>query len=89
MKKKIQNYINKWEKRCYKEGIPDEAPSRLEQLNKVPSYRQICIAIMKNDNSLKTLGFTQNKCNSCHILKRQELLEKVKIKESNQLKLNI
>lgn len=89
MKKKIENYIAEWEIRCYANGIPDEAPLRLEQLNKVPSYKAIARAIMKNDVTLKTMGFTQNKCNSYHELKRQELLQKGKIKELNQLKLTL
>jgi len=73
LKQAIQNYIYKWEKRCYKNGIPDEAPLRLEQLNKVPSYRQLVKAILKNDVTLKTLGMTQKKANSYHELKRIEL----------------
>jgi len=84
MKKKILNYINEWEKRCYKDGIPDEAPLRLEQLNKVPSYKAIVRAIIKNDITLKTLGFTQSKCKSYHELKRIELEKRNK---PTQLKL--
>lgn len=84
MKNKILNYITEWENRCYKNGIPDEAPLRLEQLNKVPSYKAIVRAIMKNDTTLKTIGFTQNKCNSYHELKRVELDKRNK---QTQLKL--
>jgi len=84
MKNKILNYITEWENRCYKNGIPDEAPLRLEQLNKVPSYKAIVRAIMKNDTTLKTIGFTQNKCNSYHELKRVELENRNKL---TQLKL--
>jgi predicted phosphoadenosine phosphosulfate sulfurtransferase len=57
MKKKIQEYIQVWEKRCYFDGIPDEAPHELEVRGKVPSYRRIATAILKNDYSLKTLGY--------------------------------
>ena len=39
MKQKIKEYIKIWEEKCYFDGIPDEAPSRLSQLNKVPSYK--------------------------------------------------
>ena len=81
MKNKIQNYITEWENRCYVNGIPDEAPLRLEQLNKVPSYKAIVRAIMKNDTTLKTIGFTQNKCNSYHELKRIELAKRNKPKQ--------
>jgi len=84
MEKKILNYISEWENRCYKNGIPDEAPLRLEQLNKVPSYKAIVRAIMKNDTTLSSIGFTQNKCNSYHELKRVELAKRNK---PTQLKL--
>ena len=81
MKEKILNYINDWENKCYKDGIPDEAPLRLEQLGKVPSYRRICIAILKNDFALKTLGFSPPKSEVYNELKRIELEQrKLKIK---------
>ena len=73
MKIKIKNYISNFEKRGYENGIPDEAPLRLDQLNKVPSYKAIVRAILKNDNSLKTLGFSIEKCNQYHELKRIEI----------------
>lgn len=76
MRKKIENYIQKWTTTVYLNDIPDEAPRRLEELNKVPSYRQICIAILKNDNSLKYLGFTPKVSNYYSLLKRKELEEK-------------
>ena len=71
--KTIQNYIYKWEKRCYSDGIPDEVPVRLEQLNKVPSYKSLVKAILKNDMNLKSLGNTIKKPNAYHELKRIEL----------------
>ena len=73
MKTKIEDYIQEWEKRCYDEGIPDEVPIRIQQLNKAPSYKQICIAILKNDYSLKTLGFTPTKSVYYSELKRIEI----------------
>jgi predicted phosphoadenosine phosphosulfate sulfurtransferase len=76
MKNKIQNYIAEWEHRCYSSGIPDEAPLRLDQLNKVPSYKAIVRAIMKNDYALKSIGLTQKKVNSYHELKRIELAKR-------------
>jgi len=89
MKAKILNYIKVWEKRCYSNGIPDEAPDRLEYLNKVPSYRKIAIAIIKNDYSLETLGFSKNKSYIYSQIKYNELLERGVIKKSKQLKLKI
>ena len=81
MKQKIKSYIRKWESQGYPEGIPDEAPHRLEHLNKVGSYRQICIAIMKNDFALKSLGFNRETCLAYQTLKRQELIQRGKISE--------
>lgn len=83
MKEKINNYILSWNKKGYFE-IPEEGNIRLEQLNKIPSYKKICMAILKNDVSLKTLGQTQIKTNSYHELKRIELGI-----INNQLKLNL
>ena len=73
MKNRIEEYINQWEKKGYSKGIPDEAPIRLNQLNKVPSYKKICLAILNNDHSLKSLGLITKKSNYYHILKRIEL----------------
>ena len=87
MKQKVKNYIQEWQQKCYFDGIPDEAPLRLEQLNKVPSYRKICFAILRNDYSLKTLGLTQNKIPVYHEFKKIELAQRNKYQY--QLKLNI
>jgi len=73
MKQEIETYIKGWESRCYSNGIPDEVPARIEQLNKAPSYKQLCKAILKNDKALKTLGFQPRKPESYHRLKRIEL----------------
>lgn len=89
MHTKLRNYIKEWEQRCYYKGIPDEAPIRLEQLNKVPSYRQICMAILKNDNTLQSLGFARPKCDVYNELKKIELIQRGVIKPDLQLKLNL
>jgi len=75
-----------WEKRCYSDGIPDEVPSRLTQLNKVPSYKQLCSVILKNDVNLKLLGYTPKKSKYYHELKRIELTERG-VLDNSQLKL--
>lgn len=87
MKRKIKKYIQEWEMVCYSNGIPDQAPVRLEELNKVPSYRKIAIAILKNDYSLKTLGFYPEYSKFYDELKKIELSNKGKI--NKQLKLNL
>jgi predicted phosphoadenosine phosphosulfate sulfurtransferase len=89
MKDKILNYIKTWENRCYKNGIPDEIPTRLEQLNKAPSYKQIAKSILLNDIHLEKLGMSKPKCRAYHEIKRAELMAKGKIKTSKQLKLEL
>ena len=73
MKAKIDKYIASWKRKGYPQGLPDEAPVRLEELGKVPSYRAICIAIMKNDKALESLGFTRKPCSLYMELKREEI----------------
>lgn len=86
MRDKIEKYIKDWKSKGYYSDIPDEANKRLEQLNKVPSYRKICLAILKNDYSLKTLGLNtfHSKYYDCY--KRIELEQRNKTK---QLKLDL
>ena len=89
MKDKINKYIKDWETNCYSNGIPNEVEDRLSQLNKVPSYKMICIAILKNDFALESLGFNKDHSKIYSELKRIELTERGKIKPTNQLKLHI
>ena len=76
MRKKIEKYIKTWESRGYSDGIPDEVPLRLSQLKLAPSYKQIAIAILKNDIPLKSLGFEPKKSKYYHALKKQEIFER-------------
>ncbi len=87
MKKQlILKYIEDWKKKGYENGIPDVAPERLEALNKVPSYKRIALAILKNDPSLKSLGFNPKKSKVYSALKRIEIRNRNPVK-TNQLKL--
>jgi predicted phosphoadenosine phosphosulfate sulfurtransferase len=72
MKQKINQYLTKWNS-VYKDGIPDESPTRLEDLGKAPSYRLICKTILKNDFQCETLGFAKNKPLVYHEFKKIEL----------------
>ena len=65
----IKQYIKLWESRCYKKGIPDEAPIQIS--DKVPSYKKICLSILKND--YKDLGHIPKKSKYYSILKRIEI----------------
>ncbi len=73
MREKIESYIRKWERQGYPDGLPDEAPPRLEASGKVPSYRKICMAIMRNDVCLVSLGFNRPKTAAYMALKKIEI----------------
>lgn len=73
MEKKILGIIRQCEKQGYENGIPDVAPVRLEELNKVISYRKLCFAVFKNDQQLKSLGFTPKKPPIYHEYKKIQL----------------
>ncbi len=68
---RVKEYIETWEKRCYKNGIPDEAPIQIS--DKVPSYKMICIALLKNDLQLTSLGYKAKQSKFYSILKRIEI----------------
>ena len=86
MKEKILQYIKIWKARGYSEGLPDAAPIELENRNKVPSYRRICLAILRNDYSLKTLGLTTPKSKYYSAYKKIEIDGRKSVK---QLKLDL
>lgn len=78
----IRDYINKWEKRCYHEGIPDDVPKEI--FDKAPSYKAIAIAILKND--LSVIGVDRGISEIYIELKRIEISKRPG-KKSEQLKL--
>lgn len=84
MKEIIQSYIKKWESRCYFDGIPDEVPNRIHALNKAPSYKSICVAILNNDHLLVSLGGVQKKSKYYNSLKAIEIHNR-----NGQLTLNL
>lgn len=76
MKEKVLAWVKKWEGRGYSNGIPDEADIGIELAERAPSYRRICMAIMKNDVQLESLGYTREVCPTYMSLKREELIRK-------------
>ncbi len=48
-----------WTERCYSDGIPDEIPEQLSKSLRVPSYKTIAMAILRNDLNFHSLGFDQ------------------------------
>lgn len=61
---KIDVHRHWWMERGYPDGIPDEADPKLESKRKVPSWRRVCKAILRNDYWCKGLGFSQHKSGS-------------------------
>jgi predicted phosphoadenosine phosphosulfate sulfurtransferase len=72
-KRRIRQWVAAWEAKGYHDGLPDEAPMTLESSGRVPSYRMICQAILKNDEALLSLGFGREPCRIYNHLKRIEL----------------
>ena len=58
---KIAVFLKWYEDRGYFNGIPDEADPKDEADKKVPSWRRICKALLRNDYWCKGLSFTQTK----------------------------
>ena len=60
-KNKIAVYLKWFMKRGYEDGIPDQADYKLETYGKVPSWRRICKALLRNDYWCRSLGFSPTK----------------------------
>jgi predicted phosphoadenosine phosphosulfate sulfurtransferase len=59
---KIAVFLHWWEARGYRGGvIPDEADAADEAAKRVPSWRRICKALLRNDYWCKGLSFTQHR----------------------------
>ena len=68
---KVEVYISQWKKRCY-DDLPDEILEKLAKTNRAPSYKQIAIAILRNDHQLKSLGFEGKESQWYRILKNKD-----------------
>jgi predicted phosphoadenosine phosphosulfate sulfurtransferase len=78
VRKRIDKYVATWKARGYPDDIPDEVPHELAKLRKAPSYKAICVALLKNDHALIALGFSPRKSVYYMLLKRLEI-EKRKV----------
>jgi predicted phosphoadenosine phosphosulfate sulfurtransferase len=89
----VAKYIATWSRRGYATDLPDEVPSGLMRAGLAPSYKAICVAILKNDASMSSLGFSPRHSDWYDALKRIELAarpdaKRYKIKQdSRQLSL--
>ena len=71
----MASYIRTWEQRDYSDGIPEEVPDGLMR-GLAPSYKEIAIALLKNDVGLLSLGFTPPATLWYSILKQMEIDER-------------
>lgn len=61
---KISVFLHWYNARGYPGGIPDEADINEEAAKKIPSWRRICKALLRNDYWCKGLSFSQHKSES-------------------------
>lgn len=66
------NYTQDYNVIKFKEYLEE---SNIKNPNLLPTYKRMCIAIMKNDTACKTLGFGQTKA---ELQRRKEIVEKYK-----------
>ena len=78
-------YVKTWEGRCYEKGIPDEIPDKLMQSGRVPSYKAVGLALLKNDIQLLGLGFSPVQSKWYGILKKIE----IDARETKQITLDL
>lgn len=85
---RIGQYEQRWSRQGYAAGIPDEVPDQLMHECLAPSYKQLAIAIMKNDHALSSLGFSVPVSPWYSVLKRIEFEQQGRPVDSRQLPLN-
>lgn len=78
---KIKKYELKWRKKCYKDGIPDEVPNRINHLNLAPSWKKIALCILNNDMHLTGIGYSAKQSKFYHLIKRDEIEKRKGLKK--------
>jgi predicted phosphoadenosine phosphosulfate sulfurtransferase len=58
---KVGVFVHWWRQRGYPEGIPDKGYYDLKIAKKIPTWRRVCKALLRNDYWCKGLGFTQHR----------------------------
>lgn len=83
--KRFSTFIRGWKGRGYRDGIPDSAPTVLENKHWAPSWRRMCKVILRNDHWCKGLGLTQPKsaAYSAYMKKRREEKKQLKAEKKS------
>lgn len=71
---KLAVFLHWWQDRGYPRGIPDEASLDDEANRRLPSWRRICKALLRNDYWCKGLSFSQHKSGAYE--KYQKIMKK-------------
>lgn len=80
MRRGLNRYVNAWRGRGYPDDIPDEVPPGIAEECLAPSYKAICLALLRNDHSLQSLGLSSPRPEIYMTLKRIEFQRKAKEK---------
>lgn len=76
LRERIQRYLDQWYQKGYHDGIPDEVEPGVEKNNLAPSWKSICVAILSNDHSLYSLGFSEKKSLWYSAIKQNEIKQR-------------
>jgi predicted phosphoadenosine phosphosulfate sulfurtransferase len=82
---RVREYERQWCSNGYRGGIPDESPQVLEKMLLAPSYRQLALALLRNDLRLHTLGFAAPSSDWYWALKRIELAPELPLQVQQKL----
>lgn len=83
---RVRRYLEIWEARDYKTGIPDEVPAELAAANLAPSWKSIACAILRNDVLLLSLGFAPVVSRHYEQIKRHEISQRCNHRSPNRLR---
>jgi hypothetical protein len=76
MRSKVDWYLWFWGLRGYRKGIPEEVPAEVTRKQYAPSWKAIAVAILSNDVTLQSLGFSGPTSAYYSFFKQIELAER-------------
>ena len=76
MQIKVAWYQQFWNVRGYRKDLPEEVPHEVTSKQYAPSWKAIAVAILSNDVTLQSLGFSGPRSEWYSLLKQAELSER-------------